>query len=678
MFLALVALVAGASARGQAIVFGKVDPTTINTYLLREETVSITGYGNDISGIGLLGSRARHWLGDSSGLEARDLVDSTWVPYRTSQDSVLNGSGVHWVRVRLLPDASLRDVPLVLMVRANRPFEVFLNGRSLLKVDPSLAADTGTPRYTAVPMRLACDGRMEALALRIEGSPGTSLLQLEPLLSVHLADVLNGTHRLTMHYGVFVGINAIIVLLALVMGRSERKPHGWHLLAALAAVAAVGTVADMGSDQGLLGLSSGWVRALDVLGMLLVPWPLYLLIRVLDVMGLDLGPRRRKLYLMAVITVTVICGLFLLGEEVELIDGDGGLAFRKDVLWLLIPGFLAIAVFGIIVAWFSIEVVRLGIRLMRTKSHVRWIGAGAVASSLFALVLNVVSVLSGLGFSSWLNVVAEYCFNVAVPVSVAVYMAVRAAHHNRLVARQRDELDKEVQERTAELRTEKERSDALLLNILPAEVAEELKAQGSAAARHFDHASVLFTDFKGFTTLAAQVDPARLLAELNTCFKAFDDIIGARGIEKIKTIGDAYMCAGGLPDPKEATAADVVYAALEMQEFMQRRKLERDAMGQPAFDMRVGIHTGPVVAGIVGVKKFQYDIWGDTVNTASRMESSGEVRRVNISRDTYEQVKNEPGLRFVPRGLVEVKGKGELEMFFVERAQGASASTTPA
>ncbi len=219
-------------------------------------------------------------------------------------------------------------------------------------------------------------------------------------------------------------------------------------------------------------------------------------------------------------------------------------------------------------------------------------------------------------------------------------------------------------------RTQKalKRSDELLLNILPEEVADELKAKGHADAKQFASVTILFTDFKGFTSVAERLSPTELVEELNTCFKAFDHIITARGIEKIKTIGDAYMCAGGLPVPSSSTPIGVVQAALEMQAYMIARKAERDAQGEPAFEMRVGLHTGPVVAGIVGVKKFAYDIWGDTVNIAARMESSGEVGQVNISEATYALVKEEPGLAFTARGKVQAKGKGEMEMYFVHRS----------
>lgn len=215
-----------------------------------------------------------------------------------------------------------------------------------------------------------------------------------------------------------------------------------------------------------------------------------------------------------------------------------------------------------------------------------------------------------------------------------------------------------------EIEKEKAISDGLLRNILPAEVAEELKTKGSADARQFDEVTVLFTDFKDFTRLAEQMSATELVEEINTCFVAFDKIMEKYGIEKIKTIGDSYMCAGGLPLANNTHAADVVNAALEIQQFIQDRIKERAAAGQDAFQIRIGIHTGPVVAGIVGIKKFAYDIWGDTVNTASRMESSGETGRVNISGTTYAMVKDL--FKCVHRGKISAKGKGEVEMYFVE------------
>jgi len=219
----------------------------------------------------------------------------------------------------------------------------------------------------------------------------------------------------------------------------------------------------------------------------------------------------------------------------------------------------------------------------------------------------------------------------------------------------------------AVLQVEKDRSENLLLNILPADIAAELKEKGRADARDFDLVSILFTDFKGFTAASEKLSAQELVAEINTCFEAFDGIMGKYNIEKIKTIGDAYMAAGGLPIPADDSVKNTALAALEMQAFISERKVEMDAKGLPAFEMRVGIHTGPVVAGIVGVKKFAYDIWGDTVNTASRMESSGGVGEVNISQATYELLKSDPDFAFESRGKIEAKGKGEMEMYFVER-----------
>ena len=239
--------------------------------------------------------------------------------------------------------------------------------------------------------------------------------------------------------------------------------------------------------------------------------------------------------------------------------------------------------------------------------------------------------------------------------------------NERIVREQNVILEQKVEERTHELFAEKKKSDDLLYNILPEEVAEELKESGESIARQFDSVSVLFTDFQSFIQTTEKFSAKELVTELNVCFKAFDDIVTNCKLEKIKTIGDAYMAASGLPVPSEDSVKATVLAALEMQQFIAGRKANKQANGEVAFDMRVGIHTGPVVAGIVGVKKFQYDIWGDTVNTASRMESYGAAGRVNISNDTYELIKDDAEFTFESRGKVNVKGKGEMEMWFVSK-----------
>lgn len=215
---------------------------------------------------------------------------------------------------------------------------------------------------------------------------------------------------------------------------------------------------------------------------------------------------------------------------------------------------------------------------------------------------------------------------------------------------------------------EKQRSDNLLLNILPAEVAEELKQHGKAAAKKFDNVAVFFTDFKGFSSFSEKVNPNELVDELNVCFMAFDDIVNKYGLEKIKTIGDAYMAAAGVPAPSTDAIKNIVLAACEMQDFITKRFQEKQSISETGFTMRAGIHTGPVVAGIVGSRKFQYDLWGDTVNTAARMESTCIPGKVNISNTTYQHIKEEPQFHFENRGLVEAKGKGQMQMYFVKTA----------
>ncbi len=223
-------------------------------------------------------------------------------------------------------------------------------------------------------------------------------------------------------------------------------------------------------------------------------------------------------------------------------------------------------------------------------------------------------------------------------------------------------LEELVGARTEQLEAARQESESLLLNILPAQIAEELKRHGKARARRHEQASVMFSDFRNFSSISEQLDSEHLVAEIDTCFRAFDEIIEQYALEKIKTIGDAYLCM--VIDEGEEGPVRMVKAALDIQQFLARHAEEKRASGEPYFEARIGIHTGPIVAGVVGSKKFAYDIWGDTVNIASRMETHGEVGRVNISGATYALVKQ--AFRCTHRGSFAARHDREIEMYFVE------------
>jgi class 3 adenylate cyclase len=207
---------------------------------------------------------------------------------------------------------------------------------------------------------------------------------------------------------------------------------------------------------------------------------------------------------------------------------------------------------------------------------------------------------------------------------------------------------------------EHEHSERLLLNILPAELAKELSATGFARPARYDSATILFTDFSGFTQVASAMPADRMVAELNEIFGAFDDICDECGVEKIKTIGDAYMAAAGLPKPCADHAQRCVRAGLRMLDYLEQRNRESAFK----WSLRIGVHSGPVVTGVVGKRKYAFDVWGDTVNIASRMESSGEPGRVNISAYTCDLIRTEFDCEY--RGKVDAKGKGQIDMYFVK------------
>ncbi len=221
----------------------------------------------------------------------------------------------------------------------------------------------------------------------------------------------------------------------------------------------------------------------------------------------------------------------------------------------------------------------------------------------------------------------------------------------------------EMKSMLSKLNDEKKRSDNLLKNILPVKVAEDLKAHGKSPVQYFESVSVMFADIKDFTVFSQTLSPEELVKELDYCFMKFDEIIDKYGIEKIKTIGDAYLCASGLPIKKRGHALRIVSAAKDFLAFIAERKTEKEMRNEPAFEIRIGIHSGPVIAGIIGTKKFAYDIWGDTVNTAARMEQSSAEGKINISDTTHQLIKHKINCTY--RGKIAAKNKGEIDMYFV-------------
>lgn len=227
------------------------------------------------------------------------------------------------------------------------------------------------------------------------------------------------------------------------------------------------------------------------------------------------------------------------------------------------------------------------------------------------------------------------------------------------------EMHRELGEANRQVEESLRKTRELLYRVFPRQIADELADRGASEPRHFDAVTVLFTDFVGFTKTAETMPPRELIAGLDRYFLRFDQLLADCGMEKLKTIGDAYMAAAGVPEPAGSHAVDAAAFALRLREVVAEIGRERQAAGQATFPIRIGLHSGPLVAGVIGEQRFLYDLWGDTVNTAARMESAGEPGRINVSGVVERLIA--PWFECTPRGRLEVKGKGAVEMFFLER-----------
>ena len=284
--------------------------------------------------------------------------------------------------------------------------------------------------------------------------------------------------------------------------------------------------------------------------------------------------------------------------------------------------------------------------------HVRYIGPDKKTGELPPVTIKILPI--------W------YLSLLAISIYLILFFLMIWAIYEQLdlrFSRRQYMLEQIIYKRTEDMIIEKEKSEALLANVLPKNTASEIIEKGKATKIKYNFVTVLFSDIQGFTRIAEETNPEVLIDELDKFFFYFDSVVEKFGIEKIKTIGDAYMCAGGIPEKNRTNPVEVIMAALEMKDYMNRLKETSELEGMKYWDIRIGIHTGTVVAGVVGQKKLSYDIWGDTVNIASRMESSGDAGKINISGTTYEFVKEFFSCEY--RGKMPVKYKGELEMYFV-------------
>ncbi len=335
---------------------------------------------------------------------------------------------------------------------------------------------------------------------------------------------------------------------------------------------------------------------------------------------------------------------------------------KYNMLFLIIIGaYLAISC-GWLTALTKADSVYMGgyifiLTIMAVAPVDRRAALSVIAASL--LTFFIVSYFKGISFND-LN--ARYSFLDLMSATFVSISFIFLLHETRYRSWLKS---KKIDEQSRELRSDKEKIDKLLLNILPPAVAQELKDHGYVKPVFYKSATIVFTDFVGFTKITEKLSPDQLVHELDEVFSRFDRVMDKYGLEKLKTIGDSYMYAGGVPVSSNTHEIDAVLGALEIQSFVEQVNEEKVRHGRLVFEIRIGINTGPLMAGVVGEKKFVYDVWGDSVNLASRMESSCEKGRVNISESTYLRIKD--FFETEARGQIMAKNKGTVEMHFVKR-----------
>ncbi len=641
-----------------------------------------------------LAANWRFHSGDSAIYGSDDFNDSTWklvtaTIFRDTLPHVLPRANpvVEWYRLHLLVDSDIVGRPLALSMVFNGAAEIFVDGKKVAHFGAIRGADSSeyvAPNGFPHAIVFTTPG-LHVVAVRfLNYDPDTyirnnhfsgfvvSIGDANRLFVNQYGTLLNNMPVFLFLLTIFFALFFIHLLLFLYYRTNRSNLYFSIFCLSLSSMFVLLYLSVVSDDPHTRIVFSSYA------------WPVVLGVSCFSFSGINnelFGGKRLRFTTIAIISILAVVLNFLDSDTGEIVFA--GLA-------------LLVMVEAIILTIAAIAKKRRGARI---------VGIGILFFTVFMLFTVSYTLLNhGLEFQSGsiygvIFAIIASCAVLSIPFSMSVYLSWSFAAINkdltrqlqqvqllsdknllqeqekkRMLETQNEKLEEEVAVRTAEvvsqkdeiekqhkeLKVEKKKSDDLLLNILPGEIAEELKETGHSQARYFNNVTVLFTDFVDFTKAGERMTPQELVDELHTCFKTFDEIISKYHIEKIKTIGDAYLAVCGLPLPVAEHAVNVIRAAVEITQFMAERKTR---LKEKVFEVRVGVHSGSVVAGIVGVKKFAYDIWGDTVNTAARMEQSSEAGKINISQTTYDLIKDQFECTY--RGEIDAKNKGALRMYYV-------------
>jgi len=626
----------------------------------------------------------KHWLyhpGDDSSWSAMDLDDSSWDTASTMLN--LSGkeetffSGIAWFRLHIEIDSSLRNDAFVLLMEQQGAAEIYMNGQYVGNYGTvGLSEDK---ELTVNPLNLPKqiqfgDTTRYVIAIRYsnqqawyyyknynqeEAGFGMSISRLDIASTIMRFEVLS-SYFIYFLFMVFLVLGLMHLLLYIFYQHNRSNLYYSIFMIFFSFILLVILLnAAMLNDPELSTIISYFLS-------LLLP------IFFIPLLGFLYSLFYKKIPLM----FWIVTGLAVLVSIFYFIHIDG-IQYFFVVFFLLT----------------FVEVIRIVIYSLIKKKDGAWIiGTGVVAFIIFlTFILFLILIQSEVSISTSdpygvLLIIIMILAILSIPISMSIYLARDFAITNKnltiqleqvkilsaktikqekekqkILENQKEKLEVLVKERTKELAREKEKTEDLLLNILPLKVVNDLKKSGKTNPESFENVTVYFSDIVGFTKLSTKLEPNVLIGELNDMFTAFDDIMSKHECERIKTIGDAYMAVCGLPKPNEHHARNIINAALEIREYLENR----NETATIKWKIRIGIHSGKVVGGVVGVRKYIYDVFGDTINTTSRMESNSEPMQINVSETTYDMVKDQ--FEFTPREIVEIKGKGEMRMFFLKK-----------